>query len=230
VVDLPVRADASPRLGVGDLEVHPDGQRSPGRVPRRRRQDSVEANARLTGATGAVLFALLAIEGLTILHVSAFLSLHVFVGIVLVPVVLLKIASTTWRFSRYYLGDPAYRRKGPPPPILRLLGPVVIVLTVSVLATGIAVLLAPLSWRAPLLMLHKASFVVWLAVMAFHVLGHILDTARLAPRDFYRRTRHQVRGAGTRQWVVASSIAVGLLLGFLVLPNVGPWLVGGRHP
>jgi cytochrome c biogenesis protein CcdA len=139
------------------------------------------------------------------------------------------MGSTTWRFARYYVGSPEYRRKGPPPMLLRLLGPIVVVLTVAVFATGIALLLGPQGWRSQMLLLHKASFVLWLAAMALHVLGHLLDTARLAPRDWYWRTRRQVRGAGLRQWAIATSLALGLVLGLLVVPRIGPWLASG-HP
>jgi len=195
----------------------------------RRRRDGVEGNARLTGSTAAVLLVLLAAEGVTILQVRALLTPHVFIGMLLVPPVLLKMGSTTWRFARYYVGSPEYRRKGPPPMLLRLLGPIVVVLTVAVFATGIALLLGPQGWRSQMLLLHKASFVLWLAVMALHVLGHLLDTARLAPRDWYWRTRRQVRGAGLRQWAIATSVALGLVLGLLVVPRIGPWLASG-HP
>ena len=158
--------------------------------------DSPEGNARLTASTAVVLFVLLAAEGVTILRVRALLTPHVFIGMLLVPPVLLKMGSTIWRFARYYLGDPAYRHRGPPLPIFRHIGPVVIVLTLAVFATGIALLLGPRSWRSQMLLLHRASFIVWLAVMAVHVLGHLADTARLAPRDWLRRSRRQVDGAG----------------------------------
>ncbi len=72
-------------------------------------------NARLTAANAAVLLVLLAAEGVTILGVRQMLSPHVFIGMVLIPPVLLKVASTGWRFARYYRGAPAYRRKGAPP-------------------------------------------------------------------------------------------------------------------
>jgi hypothetical protein len=127
------------------------------------------------------------------------------------------MGSTLWRFARYYGGALEYRRKGPPPPLLRLLSPVVIVLTVAVFGTGVALMLGPLSWRSELLLLHKASFIAWLAVMSLHVLGHLLDTARLAPRDWLRRTRRQIDGAGTRQWALAASLALGLVLALLVV-------------
>jgi hypothetical protein len=55
-------------------------------------------------------------------RIRPLISPHVFIGMVLIPPVLVKVASTTWRFARYYQGAPAYRRKGPPPVALRLLG------------------------------------------------------------------------------------------------------------
>ena len=45
----------------------------------------------------------------------------------------------------------------------------------------------------------------------------------LAPRDWLRRTRREVTGAGPRQWLIAASLVTGALLGFLLLSRVGPW-------
>lgn len=189
--------------------------------------EAVEANGRLTAMLGALLLVLLAIEGLTLLHVTALLTPHVVVGMVLVPVVMFKIGSTVWRFGQYYLGSPEYRRKGPPPALLRLLGPFVVLLTVAVVGSGIALLLAPTSFRNQLLFIHKATFVLWFGAMAIHVLGHLLDVARFAPRDFYWRTRRQVRGAGLRQWAIVGTTCIGIILGVAVAPKVGPWLDQG---
>lgn len=190
--------------------------------------DGVEANARLTGMTAALLFVLLAAEGFTILRVGKLLTPHVVIGMVLVPPVLLKIGSTSWRFGRYYLGSPEYRRKGPPPLLLRFLGPFVVVLTLAVLGSGIALLLGPSSMRSEFLLLHKATFILWFGAMALHILGHLVDTVHLAPKDFVRRSRSEVRGAGARQWVLAGSVALGLLLAVVVAPKVGPWLAEGQ--
>ncbi len=175
----------------------------------------------------ALLLVLLAAEGLTILRVHSLLTPHVVIGMVLVPVVLVKIGSTSWRFARYYLGDPEYRRKGPPPLLLRLLGPFVVVLTVAVLGTGVALIFSPTTGRSQWLFLHKATFVLWLGAMTLHVLGHLLDTARLAPRDFYRRTRAQVHGASVRQWLIVGAVAIGALLALAVAPKIGPWRAAG---
>ncbi len=196
-----------------------------------RRKNGVEANARLTASVAVVLFVVLAAEGVTILRIRPLLTPHVFIGMLLVPPVLLKIGSTTWRFVRYYLGSPEYRRKGPPPIVLRLLGPVLVTLTLVVFASGIALLLMPTSWHARLLFVHKASFILWIAAMVIHVLGHLLDTTRLAPRDWMHRTRREVSGAGLRQWSIAGSLVLGLFLAFITVPEVGRWLAtGGFHP
>src|SRR5579872_1004551 len=120
-----------------------------------------DANARLTSSLAAVLFVLLAAEGVTIVAIGPLLSAHVFVGVLLIPPVIVKIASTGWRFAQYYRGDPAYRRKGPPHPILRLLGPVAVVLTLAVLASGVALVALPHSTRGLMLQLHQATFVLW---------------------------------------------------------------------
>jgi hypothetical protein len=189
-----------------------------------RDRNGVESNARLTASTGAVLFVLLAAEGVTILRIQGLLSAHVFIGMLLVPPVLLKMASTSYRFFRYYTGAPPYRHKGAPPFVLRFLGPLVVVLTVVVLASGVALLLAGSTWRSSLLFLHKASFVLWFGAMTVHVLGHLVDTAALAPRDWIGRTRRDVVGTGLRQWAVVISLVVGVLAGLMLVAHVGPWL------
>ena len=211
------------------MKVTSEGSPPDERSRRERRADEgVESNARLTASNAAVLLVLLAAEGLTILRVRDLVSPHVFIGMMLIPPVLIKIGSTGYRFARYYLGAPAYRRKGPPPALLRLLGPAVVILTALVLASGVALLLASPAWSPQLLFVHKASFVLWFIAMAAHVLGHLAEVARLAPRDWLRRTRRDVKGAGGRQWLIAASLVAGALLGLAMLGRVGPWLASAH--
>ena len=183
----------------------------------------MEANARLTGATAALLLVLLAAEGATIPFLGPLLTAHVVIGMILVPPLFVKIASTGYRFVRYYRGDPAYRRKGPPPTLLRLLGPFVVVLSVVVVASGIALLFLGRRWRPDLMFVHKASFILWFGAMTIHVLGHLVETARLAPRDWYGRARRDVSGAGARQWLLVGSLVAGVLLAVAVVGHVGSY-------
>jgi hypothetical protein len=143
---------------------------------------------------------------------------------VLVSPVLLKIGSTGYRFGCYYLGWPAYRRKGPPPPVLRLLGPLVVASTLCVLGSGIALMFVGTALRQGVLLLHRASFVVWFAVMVFHVLGPLLETARLVPRDWLTKSHADIAGARLRQWAVVGRIAAGVPLGLLLMGRAGSWL------
>ena len=183
----------------------------------------MESNARLTAMTAAVLLVLLAVEGMTVLRVHSLLWLHVFLGTALVPPVLLKIGSTCYRFVCYYRGSPAYRRKGPPPPVLRIFGPLVVVTTLTLLGSGIALMFVDVASRQPMLLLHKASFVIWFAAMVFHVLGHLVETARLAPRDWLDRAHADIAGARWRQWAVAASVAIGVPLGLLLIGRANSW-------
>lgn len=163
----------------------------------------VEANARLTGSSAAVLLVLLAAEGLTIPFIQSLLTAHVVIGMVLVPPVLVKLGSTGYRFFRYYTGKPAFVKKGPPPVLLRLLGPVVVVLTLALFGSGIALLFAAAPWRSDLVFLHKATFVLWFGVMTVHVLSHLGETLRLAPRlvraNQASSRRHQGPAVATRR-------------------------------
>ena len=71
-----------------------------------------EQNLRLTAFTGAVLLVLLALEGFTLISLRSMMSLHIFVGVLVVPIVLLKLGSTGYRFVRYYTHSPDYVEAG----------------------------------------------------------------------------------------------------------------------
>ena len=183
---------------------------------------NVAGNARITGSLGAVIFVLLFVEGLTIVRVQQLISWHVFVGMLLASFVLAKITSTTYRFARYYVGQRDYVDKGPPPLVLRALGPVVTVTTIALFATGIAAVLdtGGSRWFA---LAHKASFIVWFAAMTLHVLGHALETPSLAFADWRRSRRRQAPGARARFAILGTAFAVGVPLAFASLSWAHHW-------
>lgn len=183
---------------------------------------SSEANERLTASSGAVLFLLLVAEGVTILFIRPLLSAHMFIGMLLIPPVVLKLASTGWRFARYYRGDREYVAKGPPLLPLRLLAPLVVASTVVLFGTGVA-LLAAGPGRGFILGLHKASFVVWLVATGIHVLAYLPRLPRLAAAD-WRGRRSFVPGAFTRRTLLAGSIVAGAILALAALPYIHPWV------
>ena len=61
-----------------------------------------------------MLFVLLAALGVTIVALGALLSVHLFLGMVLVGPLLLKLASTGYRFALYYTANPRYRARARP--------------------------------------------------------------------------------------------------------------------
>jgi hypothetical protein len=191
-----------------------------------------EGNERLTALTGAVLLAGFAVEGMTVLSVRQLLTLHVFAGMLLIGPVVLKIGSTCYRFTRYYTGAAAYVRKGPPAPLLRLLGPFVILTSLAVLGTGIVLAIAG-PGSGPWLLLHKASFVLWFGVMAIHVGAYAWRLPRIllgrragAARAGAARAAVAVPGEAARWLLVTGALAGGLLLAFLTVHLAASWHAG----
>src|SRR5476651_855348 len=80
--------------------------------PRRRFWGGATGNDRLTAVVGAVLIVLLAVEGATIPFLGGLLTVHIFVGMLLLGPVALKLASTGYRAARYYAGKGEYVRRG----------------------------------------------------------------------------------------------------------------------
>jgi hypothetical protein len=196
------------------------------RASTRTRLGGPAGNERLTAAAGAVLFVLLFVEGITILLLHPLFSVHVFVGMLLVPPVALKLGSTGYRFARYYLGDPAYRRAGPPQPLLRALAPLVVVTTGAVFATGVALLVLGPRTRW-LVGVHKVSFVAWFVVTAMHVLVYVWRVPRLAAGDW---GGHEPLGGGVaRRLAVGGSVAAGVVLAAVTLPMADPWITAMAH-
>jgi hypothetical protein len=97
--------------------------------------------------------------------------------VLLIPPVLLKLASTAYRFTRYYTGSEPYVAKGPPPLLLRVLGPILVLSVAMLLVTGV-LLLAMGPGGGPVRGLHKLSFIVLGIVVSVHVLAHLSLAAR----------------------------------------------------
>jgi hypothetical protein len=180
-----------------------------------------DGNARLTAATAVVLIVLLVAEGLTLVGgVGRFLTPHLFIGLLLIPPILLKLASTGWRMLAYYRRADEYVRKGPPHVVLRVLvAPVLVASTVLLFATGIAA--AATGRRGILLGLHKVGFVVWGVAFGLHFLAHVLKLPRLVAVDWWQPDR--LGGRRLRQALLAGSLAAGLAVAVVAFPLVDHW-------
>jgi hypothetical protein len=184
----------------------------------RLRSGGAEGNERLTAATGLVLVALLAVEGVTILFLRPLLSVHVFVGMLLIPPVALKLGSAAYRFVHYYGRRPAYVAKGPPHPLMRfVVAPVLVASTIGIFASAIAMF--ALGRRTGLVMgVHKASFVVWVGAFGIHVLVYARRILRLLGSE------RRARGAVFREGTILAVLLAGVGLAAATLPLAEPWL------
>ena len=179
-----------------------------------------EGNSRLTSVTGMLLLVLLAVEGVTILRIHQLITVHIYLGVLLLGPVILKTSSTIYRFVRYYTGSAPYVRKGPPHIVLRILGPLVIVTSFLLLGTGVALIFV--NGRGGLLLTaHKVSFFAWAAVMTIHVLGHLREAVIVSAAEI--RGGSVARGRGVRVLLVGVALVAGIAVASALLPSASSW-------
>lgn len=188
-------------------------------------------NAVLTAWTGLVLLVLFVGELLTVLDVRGFISWHVAIGALLVPPALMKTATTSWRIVRYYTGREPYRVAGPPPTVLRWLGPLVVVSTLALLASGIVLILlgeqsgrqqffAALGFGVSWVTVHQAVFAVWCGATGLHLIGRIIPAVRLTVR---RDGAPRVPGSLARAVLLVAAAGVAVVLAVVLVRADASW-------
>jgi hypothetical protein len=201
--------------------------------PVRQRTGGPAGNARLTAWTGIVLLPLFLAEVATLVSVRQLISWHIVIGTLLVPPALLKTASTGWRITRYYTRHRPYVEAGPPPLLLRLLGPLVVVTTLAVLGTGLALialgpssrhtsLLAVGGLRISVLTLHQLSFILWAGATAIHLVARAVPAARLTTGS----QRSAVPGGVGRLLTLTATLVAGAITAWAVLSASQAWTQG----
>lgn len=196
----------------------------------------IDGNEQLTAMTGVILIVLLAGLGLTILRIGQLIWLHLFLGLLLLGPVVLKMASTGYRFLRYYLRAAVYRAKGPPMPALRLMGPFVVLTTVIVFLSGVVLMFNGPRNRGPWVTIHKGSFIIWLVFMGIHVLAHLpalgrsLRAVRVESEAAGVRYDRARSGAAGRWIALLGAIVAGVVLAVVLIPHFGSWTGPGAFP
>lgn len=189
-----------------------------------------DGNERLTAAIGVLLLVPILVELATIvLGVHTFMSLHVFVGLALIPPVLLKLGSTGWRFARYYTRSRAYVEHGPPHMAMRLLAPLLVAATVVLFSSGVAMGLLHGQALHLARRLHGPTSVIWLLLIGVHVLVYLGRALRDYSRDLRPNSRPTVPGARRRTYVIAAALSFGLLVGAAAVPAQHRWVNLPRH-
>jgi hypothetical protein len=164
----------------------------------------------LTVIVASALLLLLVIEGFTLLQIQFLLTVHAFVGMLIIPVVALKMASSGWRMLSYYRRGEEYVLRGPPHVALRVfVAPVLVLSTLVLFGTGVALLILGHT-HGTLVGLHKASFFVWLGAFGLHVVAHALKLPRIL--------RARIPGIALRVALVAGTVVAGALLATVTLP------------
>ena len=185
-------------------------------------------NERLTSSTGLVLLVLLAIETLTTLALRTYLNVHLFLGLLLLPPVTLKLASTGWRFARYYTRNEPYVLAGPPRTLLRVLAPLLVASTLALFGTGVAMIVVG-HRGGELRTLHTLSFIAWGVLIVVHVLAYLTRVLRDGTMDWRRNGADVVAGVRSRRALVVGTLLAGVVLASATLPAQRTVLHHGGH-
>ena len=179
----------------------------------------VEANRRLTGLTGAASGVLLAPVILSGLVFGWSPGLHFFVGFAAIPVTLLKLASTGWRFLAYYVARSwRYRTAGPPRPLPRVLAPAVVASGATAFVTGVVLFFQGRD-RGAAATLHTDSAVVFIVAVLLHAAIHLRATWEAAV---------DARGAALRRSLVIAATVAGVVLAVALVDGYH-WTLLRRH-
>ena len=179
----------------------------------------MEANSRLTGYVALVLLVLLAIEFVTGLMVRRDLGLHIVVGFLVIPPLLVKLGSVGYRFVRYYTHEPRYRAAGAPTLGMRILAPLLVLLTVVVFATGVELWVFGYKFGSFWIPVHHGSAYLWFIAVAVHVVNYARRAPALAAADW----RDHLAGVFTRRAVVLASLVLGAAIALAMLSFPSPF-------
>ena len=169
----------------------------------------VSGNERLTGSVALLLLVLLPLEAATAIALGTFLPIHIALGLALVPPLALKVSVTGWRMVRYYTRKDDYVLKGPPSRALRALAPLLVLSTISLFGSGVALVVT--GTRGGLLTtVHQLSFVIFSAAVVVHIGAYALRGIRAGTRDW--RGRDRLAGAGARRFALFAGVALGIVL------------------
>lgn len=188
---------------------------------------SIARNQRLTALTGFVIYVLLFAIAVTVFNISRLLTAHYLVGFLLLPPVILKMASTGFRFVLYYAGGTRGRLAGAPPlPLRFVVAPVLVVSTVVVFATGLELWLFGLRFGSAWIGAHTVSAVFMVLAAAAHALAHFRRSGDAMVGEVSVRRPEGTSGGS----VVLASVVAGAVLAVASLLYASPFsasFVGG---
>lgn len=127
---------------------------------------------------------------------------------------------------RYYTRHADYVRRGPPALALRALAPFLVLSTVTLFGSGIALVVT--GARGGLLgTVHVVSFFVWGALVLVHVFAYAFRATRIGRLDWQRNRRDRLSGTVARRALLVGGLAAGVVLAVTLYPH-GAEPVGGH--
>jgi hypothetical protein len=170
----------------------------------------VFGNRALTSWAGLALLPGLAVVAVTGLVFGSYWQLHYIAGLSLIPLLFVKLGSTTYRAVSYYLRRAVYRAAGAPEWVGRLLAPALIASTVVAMATGIW-MWSQHSEAQPWAKLHVLSVIAMGGCVGLHLLLRTPLSLRAVARDGTGALRSNM--PRIRIAAVGVALAIGLIFG-----------------
>jgi hypothetical protein len=185
----------------------------------------VEGNRRLTGWLGLTLLVTLVVEYWTIWDREPRMPLHVTVGLLLIPIAIVKLAPVSWRMASYYLRREPWHAAGPPAWNMRIASPILVLSVAVVLITGVLLVTdTGISNEQSLRTWHRQGYIVLTLVLGAHVAVHVGTALLGAWRD--------LRAPGRRLVVRLAIVALAIIAAFAfeqLLPHSTPEQRGDDH-
>jgi hypothetical protein len=189
-----------------------------------------DGNEQLTAIIAVVLTVLLLVIGVTILRIGQLISIHLFIGLLLIGPVVAKLGSTGYRMIRYYARKPEYVRRGPPELYLRLSAPLLVLLTIAVFVSGVVLMFLGPADRGSWVSIHKVTFFAWAAMFAIHFLGHLAEMPRALAGAVRRYGAGGTPGDSGRWITLAGALVAGAVLAIVLIPDFHSWTAAGAFP
>ncbi len=186
-------------------------------------QSVVIRNERLTVWAGAIIFLIVIVELVVTANLNQFLSLHIFVGVLLTGPIVVKMSSVGYRFFGYYTKNPDFVEKGPPIFWLRLSAPFLVILTVLVFISGFGLVVVGPAHAGLFKVIHAGSVILWLPLLAIHIWGNFNKVKQSVTGDWRHTVKAQVQDRFRRFRLNTLGLLLGVMAALILYPSSTTW-------
>jgi hypothetical protein len=186
--------------------------------------------ARSSALLGMLILFFSIAEIVTVAFLPEALILHIAIGSILGVLIIVKLILNAYRYLGYLKHDHDFRQAGTPRLIMRILSLPLVVTTIVVLGTGMAmVLTGPTAFATSFLATAHALFaIIWLGLLGYHTFGYWHRSARSTTREL-DRIRSKDTQALARLILAATTVIGAVTLMLLLLPLSNRWRFTDLH-